>query len=140
MSREGPPPFDADLAAWGKVVVIETRGRRSGLWRRAAVGFVLDADGSIRVAASDDDTHWALNLMADPNCIVELEGVRREHRAERLDGSERHATAVALIMKYGAPAERLGPGPAFRLVPTGAAAADGGPHPVRATTLPTSPD
>lgn len=109
--------MDEDLAAWGKVVILETKGRRSGEPRRAAVGYVADADGSLLVAAGGPDTHWALNLGADARCIVEREGVRTACRAEALDGPRRQAAVAALILKYGTPAERLGLGPAFRLAP-----------------------
>lgn len=108
-----------DLADWGKVVILETRGRHTGRRRRAAVGYVADADESLVVAAGDDQVHWALNLMAEPRCIVERDGARVEHRATVLDDAAHHATVAALIVKYGTPAERLGAGPAFRLTPTG---------------------
>ena len=110
--------MDDDLAAWGKVVILETVGRRSGRRRRAAVGFVAEPAGSLLVAASEPETRWALNLAATPDCIVEREGVRYANRAERLDERARQAAVAALILKYGTPAERLGGGPAFRLVPT----------------------
>ena len=110
--------MEEDLAAWGKVIVLETAGRRSGRPRRAAVGFVAEPEGSLLVAASQPGTHWALNLDADSGCIVEREGVRTPHRAEPLDEQARKAAVTALILKYGTPAERLGGGPAFRLVPT----------------------
>lgn len=38
-------------------------------------------------------------------------------RAERLRGDAANRAVVALILKYGTPAERLGRGPAFRLRP-----------------------
>jgi deazaflavin-dependent oxidoreductase (nitroreductase family) len=111
--------MEEDLAAWGKVVVIETVGRRSGLPRRAPVGFVTDQEGSLVVAASSPETQWARNLHVDAHCSVEREGVRLACRAEPLGEAERQAAVAALILKYGAPAERLGMGPAFKLVPTG---------------------
>jgi len=110
--------MEHDLADWGKVVILETSGRRSALPRRAAVGFVDEAGGTLLVAASDAMTDWALNLMAEPRCVVEREGARREHLATALEGVARHHAVAALILKYGTPAERLGPGPAFRLTPT----------------------
>ena len=111
--------MDEDLAAWGKVIVLESLGRRTGMVRRAAVGFVERADGSIVVAASRPETQWARNLLASPGCIVEREGRRHAHRAEPLDEASRRSAVASLILKYGTPAERLGAGPAFRLVPDG---------------------
>lgn len=118
--------MDDDLAAWGKVIVLETVGRRTGRPRRATVGFVTDADGSLLVAASTPETQWALNLREDARCFVEREGARLACGAEPLGEPERVAAVAALILKYGTPAERLGMGPAFRLVRTDPAELDTG--------------
>jgi deazaflavin-dependent oxidoreductase (nitroreductase family) len=107
------------LAEWGKVILLETRGRRTGVSRVAAVGFVEEPDGTLLVAASDDYTHWALNLLADPRCRVSREGMTASCVAEPLEGDAHHAAVTALILRYGTPAERLGAGPAFRLRQTG---------------------
>jgi deazaflavin-dependent oxidoreductase (nitroreductase family) len=109
--------MDADLAAWGKVIILETAGRRSGQPRRVAVGYVLEADGSLLVAASDPSAHWARNLAIDPSCVVERDGTRTACLASNLEGAASNAAVAALILKYGTPAERLGSGPTYRLVP-----------------------
>jgi len=106
-----------ELAEWGKVVILETRGRVSGTATSAAVGYVARDDGSLLVAASDDRTNWARNLAADPLVRVTREGRSHSYRATSLEGAERNAAIAALILTYGTPAERLGAGPAFRLVP-----------------------
>jgi deazaflavin-dependent oxidoreductase (nitroreductase family) len=111
--------MEQDLAAWGKAIRLETRGRRSGLARSVTIGFVAEPDGSLLVAASADATHWARNLLAEPRCAVELAGVRSARSAVPLPAPERQAAVAALILKYGTPAERLGGGPAFRLVAVG---------------------
>ena len=67
------------------------------------------------VAAASESTGWARNLDANPDCHVELRGARRRCRAQRLTGAEAEAAVVALILKYGTPAERLSGGPAYRL-------------------------
>ena len=107
----------ADLAAWGKVAVIEARGRRTGRRIATPVGFVELEDGSLLVAASDDHTDWARNLLADPDCLVTIGDVVTRRVAEPLDDAGRATAVTALILRYGAPAERLGAGPAFRLRP-----------------------
>lgn len=112
--------LDEDLAAWGKVITLVTRGRTSGRPRPVALGFVEEADGSLLVAAADDLAQWALNLLADPRCHVERDGRTMACRAEPLETPAHHAAVAALILKYGTPAERQGGGPAFRLVPLGA--------------------
>jgi deazaflavin-dependent oxidoreductase (nitroreductase family) len=113
----GSDPIGAELAMWGKVVILETRGRVSGTSATAAVGYVQQDDGSLLVAASDDRTNWARNLEAEPVLRVTREGRSRSYRATALEGAARNAAIAALILTYGTPAERLGAGPAFRLVP-----------------------
>ena len=114
---------DADigrqLATWGKVAIVETRGRRSGRAARAAVGFVEETDGSLLVAAGDPNADWARNLEADPACEVTVGERTGSFLAEPLDGAERNAVIGGLILRYGTPAEGLGRGPVFRLRPVG---------------------
>jgi deazaflavin-dependent oxidoreductase (nitroreductase family) len=112
-----PDTYGEQLAAWGKVVLLETTGRVSGLPRRSAVGFVREPDGSLLVAAGSADAHWAANLLADPACHGTIGDERRAYGAEELDGPDRSRAIAELILKYGTPAERLGGGPAFRLRP-----------------------
>lgn len=121
--------MDDELAAWGKVVMLETRGRRSGRPRRTAVGYIEDPDGGLRVAARDADTAWALNLLADPRCRTEREGESQQRIATQLVGRDREDTIRQLILKYGTPAESLGAGPAFRLVLDEARDGAAGPSP-----------
>jgi deazaflavin-dependent oxidoreductase (nitroreductase family) len=104
-----------ELSAWGKVLLIETRGRKTARVVRTAVGFVEDADGSLLIAATEPLTNWALNLEADPRATVTLEDRSFSVTAEAIDGAARNAAIAALILKYGTPAERLGRGPVFRL-------------------------
>jgi deazaflavin-dependent oxidoreductase (nitroreductase family) len=105
------------LATWGKVALIETRGRISGRPARAAVGFLDEPDGSILVAAGDPDAAWARNLEADPLCAVTVGERSGIFQAEALDGAERNGAIAGLILRYGTPAEGLGRGPVFRLRP-----------------------
>jgi deazaflavin-dependent oxidoreductase (nitroreductase family) len=102
---------------WGKVALIETVGRISATPVTAAVGFVEDDDGSLHVAAGSDTSDWALNLRANPICQVTVgDRVARFDAIEETD-ADRGRTVTQLILKYGTPAERLGRGPTFRLVP-----------------------
>jgi deazaflavin-dependent oxidoreductase (nitroreductase family) len=112
------------LVRWGKVVLIETRGRRSGRPVRAAVGFVEEPDGALLVAAGDEGADWARNLLAEPTCRATVGERTLDCRAEPVDDpAQRGAALTSLILKYGTPAERLGSGPVFRLRPD----AGGGP-------------
>jgi len=115
-----PDRHGEQLAAWGKVVMLETTGRVSGRTVRSAVGFVVEPDGSLLVAAGSPSAHWAANLFADPACHGTIGELRRAYRADELAGAERAWAITELILKYGTPAESLGAGPAFRLRPANA--------------------
>lgn len=116
----------AELVAWGKAILLETTGRRTGRPRATPIGFLEEADGTLRVAASEETTGWARNLAADPRCHVTLRGVRATYRAEPVGDPERSAIVTALILRYGTPAERLGAGPAFLLRPVPSPGAEPG--------------
>ncbi len=112
-----PDKHGEQLTAWGKVVMLETTGRVSGRTVRGAVGFVVEPDGSLLVAAGSPSAHWAANLLAEPACHGTIGAVRRAYRAEEIEGPDRARAIAELILKYGTPAEGLGVGPAFRLRP-----------------------
>jgi deazaflavin-dependent oxidoreductase (nitroreductase family) len=107
-----------ELAEWGKVALVETTGRVSGRPVTTAVGFVDGADGEILVAAGSEASDWALNLRAQPSCRVTIGDQAAEFEATEIaEGPQRARVLVDLVLKYGTPAERLGRGPVFRLVP-----------------------
>ena len=116
-TADATDPIGAELAAWGRVILLTTTGRRTGIARTTPVGFLDAGDGSLLIAATDEATAWARNLAADPRCIVSIEGAAAPYRAEPLGDEARRDAIVALILRYGTPAERLGMGPAFRLRP-----------------------
>lgn len=124
MSPDTLDPVAAAMAEVGDVLVIEVPGRRTGEVHRTPVGYVREPDGSLLVAASAEHTQWALNLEAAGRCHVTIGPTTAEYEAVRLPDDARAPVVVALILRYGTPAERLGAGPAFRLVPrTGGATA-----------------
>lgn len=110
-----PDSSGEQLAAWGKVVMLETTGRISGRAIRTAVGFVAEPDGSLLVAAGDPGADWSANLRAEPTCHGTIGEERRAYRVEEIEGPDRAHAIAELILKYGTPAEGLGVGPAFRL-------------------------
>jgi deazaflavin-dependent oxidoreductase (nitroreductase family) len=111
-------PIGEQLASWGKVAMLETIGRKSGRPVQSAVGFIEESDGSILVAAGSETADWVLNLRANPQCTTTVGDRTTEYdKAVELEGDERSAAVVALILKYGTPAERLGRGPVFSLRP-----------------------
>ena len=105
------------LAGWGKVLRLETRGRVSGRLIDVAVGYVEEPDGSYLVAAGDPDAGWARNLEDHPSARATIGERSFDVVAEPLDRSAAARAVVALILRYGTSAERLGRGPAFRLRP-----------------------
>ena len=108
------------LAGWGKVVTVETRGRMTGRPVEVALGYLEEPDGSVLVAAGTAESDWARNLAIDPACRVRLGEVTWPAIAEPVDGPEAGRVVRDLILKYGTPAERLGRGPVFRLRPADA--------------------
>ena len=106
------------LAGWGKVIRLETRGRTSGRPVAVALGYVQEPDGSVLVAAGSPEADWARNLDADARCrVVVGEESWPDAFAEPLDGPQAQRAVRELILKYGTPAERLGRGPVYRLRP-----------------------
>ena len=104
------------LAGWGKVLRLQTRGRKSGRRLEVALGYVDEPDGSLLVAAGDPAADWARNLDADPGCrVVVGDATWPEAVADRLEGADAQRAVRELILRYGTPAERLGRGPAYRL-------------------------
>jgi len=103
------------LADWGKVLRLQTRGRVTGRPLEVAVGYVEEPDGSILIAAGSAEADWGRNLESDPRCRVGLGGDGWPAIAERLEGQDAHRAVRELILRYGTPAERLGNGPVFRL-------------------------
>ena len=103
------------LAGWGKVVTVETRGRVTGRPLEVAVGYLEEPDGTLLVAAGSADSDWARNLTVAPSARVRLGDQSWPATAEVVEGAEASRAVRELILKYGTPAERLGRGPVFRL-------------------------
>ncbi|MBP1704754.1 MAG: hypothetical protein H6Q36_493 [Chloroflexi bacterium] len=68
----------------GSMLVLRTRGRKSGLLREAPLGYTL-VDGAIVVVAGyGRAAHWFRNLEADPEVEVALPGAVVAGRAEEI--------------------------------------------------------
>jgi deazaflavin-dependent oxidoreductase (nitroreductase family) len=109
--------MEDDLVWHGRVAGLTTRGRHSGQARHVTVGYVESGDGALLVAATEPDADWALNLLEDPACEVEVGRRRYAAVAEPLTGADHAAAVRELILRYGTPSEGLGRGPSFRLRP-----------------------
>lgn len=117
MPRDENDEIAEQLASWGKVAMLQTIGRKSGKPVQSAVGFIEEDDGCMLVAAGTDSADWVQNLRANPHAIATVgEKSAAYNQAIELEGDERNAIVVALILKYGTPSEGLGRGPVFRLI------------------------
>lgn len=85
-------PFTAHL------LLLRTRGRRSGQLREAPLGYVI-RDGSVYVVAGyGSATPWFLNLVADPAVEVRLPGRTIGGRAEVVTDDAEWAGAFRALM------------------------------------------
>jgi deazaflavin-dependent oxidoreductase (nitroreductase family) len=74
-----------------EVLVLTTRGRRSGRERRVVLRYFPDGEAMILAAANDGgatDPGWYFNLTAEPAARVEIEGRTIPVRAEELPPEE----------------------------------------------------
>jgi deazaflavin-dependent oxidoreductase (nitroreductase family) len=86
----------------GHVMLLRTKGRRSGLLREAPLGYVV-RDGAVWcVAGYGAPTPWFRNLLDDPNVEVILPTRRFKGRAEPVtDPIEWLAAYRALVASFG---------------------------------------
>lgn len=86
----------------GSILLLRTRGRRSGLVREAPLGYVL-VDGAIYVCAGfGRRTAWLANIGAEPAVEVVLPGARVAGFAEEVtDRAEYDLVLPALIRALG---------------------------------------
>jgi deazaflavin-dependent oxidoreductase (nitroreductase family) len=74
------------------VLLITTTGRRSGQQRTTPVLYGLHGDDPIVIGSNTGSDHppaWALNLLADPEAVIQIRGERRLVRARVAEGEER---------------------------------------------------
>lgn len=109
--------MEDELVGWGRVVRIETTGRKSARLIPVVVGYVERDGGAIVCAATSPDASWARNLEADPHCRVTIGDRSWVAEARPLEGREHAAAVRDLILRYGTPSEGLGSGPSFELTP-----------------------
>ena len=94
-------PFVGNPAT-AHLMLLRTRGRRSGLLREAPLGYVI-RDGFVYcVAGYGAGTPWLLNLLADPAVEIRLPGRTIRGRAHLVtDDGEWLAAYRALIGSFG---------------------------------------
>jgi deazaflavin-dependent oxidoreductase (nitroreductase family) len=69
------------MALTGWVGELGTTGARTGQPRRAPVGYVARADGSLLIGSERGNRGWAANLRANPAATFTVKGAERRYRA-----------------------------------------------------------
>jgi len=106
------------MARSGRVGILGTTGAKTGLARKAPIGFVMRADGTILLGSgSPVNRGWTANLKANPSCTFAIKGQERRYQAHLVGPEERDAALVELKAKMGGMAERANWGDLFVLEP-----------------------
>ena len=106
------------LARTGRVAMLGTTGAKTGLPRRAPVGFVTRDDGTILIGAgSPTGRGWTANLRANPAATLTVKGTTRRCRARLVGPDERAAALAELKAKMGGGTGGLTWGDLFILEP-----------------------
>lgn len=85
------------------VFLLVTRGRKSGQPRTAPLLYLRDGARFVVVASKGGMSHhpqWYLNLVAEPDCEIELGTERRPMRARRAGETEKAALWPRLVAMY----------------------------------------
>lgn len=96
----------------GYIMVLATKGRRSGERRLVPLNFAENGDAIYCLAGFGKTTHWLLNLQADPECEVWLpDGRRLGGRAEVVAAEGRRVELVReVLIRSGFAAKLAEPG------------------------------
>ena len=106
------------MARSGRVGILGTTGAKTGLARRAPIGFVTRADGTILLGSgSPVNRGWTANLKTNPSCTFAIKGDERRYQARLVGPEERDAALAELKAKMGGMAERAKWGDLFVLEP-----------------------
>lgn len=98
------------LGGW--VMILRTRGRRTGRPRHAGLDYVIDGGSVYCLAGFGRDTHWFRNLLADPHVEVMLPGRTLAGTAEEVtDLDERARVVPRIIRASGVPGFMIGCNP-----------------------------
>ena len=106
------------LVRTGRVAMLGTTGAKTGLPRRAPVGFVTRDDGSLLIGAgSPNGRGWTANLRANPVATLAVKGTTRRVRARLVGPEERQAALAEIKAKMGGGTGNLDWGDLFVLEP-----------------------
>ena len=82
------------------VLLLTTKGRKSGIWRTKALMYLPHNEDFIVIASNLGQAHhpmWWLNLQAEPNAKVEIKGANYPVLSREAVGDERREIWQALI-------------------------------------------
>ena len=82
------------------MLLLSTRGRRSGEWRTTPLAYMPDGERCVVLGSNngqDRDPAWWLNLEKDPNAKVRLPGREIEVACRRATAAEREALWPRMI-------------------------------------------
>jgi deazaflavin-dependent oxidoreductase (nitroreductase family) len=102
----------------GYLMVLRTRGRRSGQMRDAPLGYTILGDSVYCIAGFGRRAHWFQNILIDPTVEVILPGRSFSGLAEEVtDAGERLRVLPQLLRSMGAVAGMVGMGNPWRDAP-----------------------
>ena len=96
-------PF-VSTTPFGRLLILRTRGRRSGQRRETPLSYTKDGDSYVVIASdggSPHDPDWYLNLQADPDADIEVGGQHLRVHAETVAGGERDRLWQQAVRSYG---------------------------------------
>lgn len=86
------------------VLILTTKGRKSGEWRETPLFYLDDAESPVIVASNggaSTEPAWSLNLRADPHCgVISPGGGRFEAIAREVHGEEKERLWARLVAMY----------------------------------------
>ncbi|MCV7089550.1 nitroreductase family deazaflavin-dependent oxidoreductase [Mycobacterium interjectum] len=99
------PRTNGHLSTMGvdKVGIVTTTGAKSGRARPQPLALIDDGNGLLAIGSNygrEKHPGWSANLLAHPECTIELNGPPAPYRAELLDGDERAAAWATAIDVY----------------------------------------
>ena len=107
----------------GYLMILRTRGRKSGEMRDAPLGYTIIGEYVYCVAGFGRQTHWVQNVLADPNVEVIVASRAFCGVAEEVtDEAERRRVLPALLRSMGMIAGMMGMGNPWRDAPEAIAA------------------
>jgi deazaflavin-dependent oxidoreductase (nitroreductase family) len=99
----------------GYLMILRTRGRRSGEMRDAPLGYAIFGEYVYCIAGFGAKTHWYRNVLADPHVEVNLPGRSFSGIAEDVvDADERRRVLAPLLRTMGPLSAMMGMGNPWR--------------------------